>query len=83
MKINPTDLFDKSSLALNILGKMADDVAYLRKKTERLSETYHLLIHYIHEGRITDTDYIDAAQAWLNHSNLEPAEIIAKVLDED
>lgn len=38
-------------------------------------------VRLIQDGRITDTEDIDCAIAWLNHSNLEVWEIVNKVLE--
>jgi hypothetical protein len=83
MKMNPTDLFDASSLTTNKLKRLEDEYRRLYARAKRIADTNHLLIYYIQQGRITDTDDIDAAEAWLNHSDLEPEDILAKVLGED
>ena len=81
MKINKEDTTYSNSMAFKLLQEMTDYSRYLRQKAERMEELNCLAVMYIHEGIITDTEQIDCARAWFNHSDLEPYEIFKKVLE--
>lgn len=82
MKIEKMDLFDSKSLATTLLNQMRDKRDALRKEADRINEVYSMLINRIAYGDITDTNDIDAAIAWINHSNLNPIEIIDIIIKE-
>ena len=83
MKIDRMDIFNNSTLAFNMLKAMSNEAKTIQARANRIMDTNQLLIHYIQEGKITDSADIDCAQAWLNHSDLTPEEILCKVLGED
>ena len=80
MKISYNDLMDKRSLPCKILGHLDAERKVLEKRAERIRKLDTALVNLIQDGRITDTEEINCAIAWLNHSNLEVWEIVNKVL---
>lgn len=82
MKISYNDLMDKTSLVVKMLNRLDAERKVLEKRAERIRKLDNALVNLIQDGRITDTQDIDCAIAWLNHSNLEVWEIVNKVLSE-
>lgn len=82
MKIKKDDTTYSNSVAFKLLQEMTDYSRYLQKKAKRMDELNRLIVIYIHEGRIVDTQQIDCARAWFEHSDLEPYEIINKILED-
>ena len=82
MKISYDDLTDKRSLPCKILARLDAERQVLEKRAERIRKLDIALVNLIQDGRITDTEDIDCAIAWLDHSNLEVWEIVNKVLGE-
>ena len=82
MKISYNDLMDKRSLPCKILGQLNAERKALEKRAERIRKLDIALVNLIQDGRITDTEEINCAIAWLNNSNLEIWEIVNKVLGE-
>jgi len=80
MKISQQDLDDRSSLTSLLLKQLAEHADNLFAQAHRTSQLYNYLIQAILDGRITDSDDIAAAVAWLNHSKLSAEEIITKLL---
>ena len=80
MKINKEDTTYSNSMTFKLLQEMTDYSHYLRQKAERMDELNRLIVTYIHDGRITDTRQIDCARSWFEHSDLDPCEILEKVL---
>lgn len=83
MKIDKNDLTNTSSLIFTLLQQISDKADHFREKAIRLDRLNCALIHYIHEDKITDTEQIDAATAWENHSDLSVEEIIKNILEND
>ena len=83
MKIEKYDLHDKNSLPSKQLQELSDYANYLRAKEQKIEALVNLISHYIREGKITDTQQIDAARAWFEHSNLCVSEIIDKIMEEE
>ena len=83
MKIERNDLADCSSLTFNLLRQIDEKANAFREKAIRLDQLNCALIHYIHENKITDTEQIDAATAWENHSNLSIEEIMKIIIEND
>ena len=81
MKINKEDTTYSNSMAFKLLQEMTDYSRYLRQKAERMDDLNRMIVNYIHAGLITDTQQIDCARSWFEHSNLEPYEILEKVLE--
>lgn len=79
MKIEKMDLFDSTSLTTILLNQIRDKRDALRKEADRINEVYNMLINQIARGDITNTEDIDAAISWINHSNLTPIEIITVI----
>lgn len=82
MKISYNDLTNKNSLPVQMLKKLDAERKVLEKRAERMRKLNIALVNLIQDGRITDTEDIDCAIAWLNHSNLEVWEIVNEVLSE-
>ena len=82
MKISYNDLMDKNSLPVKMLAQLDAERKILEKRAERIRKLDIALVNLIQDGRITDTEEINCAIAWLNHSNLEVWEIVNKVLSE-
>ena len=82
MKISYNDLMDKNSLPVKMLAQLDAERKILEKRAERIRKLDIALVNLILDGRITDTEEINCAIAWLNHSNLEVWEIVNKVLSE-
>lgn len=82
MRIKRTDLLISNSLTTSLLKQLRDKRDSLRAEADRINETYNMLINRIGHGDITDTNDIDAAISWINHSNLSPTEIIDIIIDE-
>lgn len=82
MKISYNDLTNKNSLPVQMLEKLDAERKILEKRVERMRKLNIALVNLIQDGRITDTEDIDCAIAWLNHSNLEVWEIVNEVLSE-
>lgn len=83
MKITSMDICDCSTYPFQLLQTLTERAQYLQKQAERVKELNHYLIHNILESRITDTDEINAAISWLNHSVLTPDEIMEKILQKN
>lgn len=79
MKISYNDLMNSNTVAFNMLQKLEDERKMLEKRADRLYKMGIALTSLIQEGRITDTEEINCAIAWLNHSDLEVCEIINKI----
>ena len=82
MKFSYNDLMDKRSLPCKILSQLDAERKMLETRAERIRQLNIALVNLIQDGRITDTEEINCAIAWLNHSNLEVWEIVNKVLSE-
>jgi len=82
MKLTYNDLSDTRTVPFKMLEKLDAERKVLEKRAERIRELNIALVRLIQDGRITDTEDIDCAIAWLNHSNLEVWEIVNKVLEE-
>lgn len=82
MKINYNDLTNSNSLVVKMLQQLEDERKKLEKRADRIWKLDCALTNLIQDGRITDTKDIDCAMAWLNHSDLEPYEIVNKILGE-
>lgn len=82
MKISYNDLMDKTSLVVKMLNQLDAERKVLEKRAERIRKLNNALVNLIQDERITDTQDIDCAIAWLNRSNLEVWEIVNKVLSE-
>ena len=82
MKISYDDLMNKNSLPFKMLEQLETERKMLEKRADRLRQLDNALVQLIQDGRITDTEQMDAVIAWLNYSNLEVWEIINKILDE-
>lgn len=80
MKIEKDDTITCTSLTFKLLQQMTCRAHDLRLQAERIDDLNFVLINYINAGVITDTEQIDAAWAWFNHSNLDTDEILKKVL---
>lgn len=83
MKIEKYDLHDKNSLSSKQLQELSDYANYLRVREQKIEALVHLISHYIRIGKITDTQQIDEARAWFEHSNLSVTEIIDKIMEEE
>ena len=82
MKFAYMDICDCTTLPFKQLQTLTDRENYLQKQADRVRELNRYLVSFIQEGRITDTDEIDAAIAWLNHSTLSAGEIMKKIRGE-
>ena len=82
MKISYGDLTNINSLPFKMLEGLDAERKILEKRAERMRKLNIALVSLIQDGRITDTEDIDCAIAWLNHSNLEVWEIVNKILSE-
>jgi hypothetical protein len=82
MKIKKDDTITCSSLTFKLLQQMTDRARDLRLQAERIDDLNHMLVSYIHSGIITDTEQINAACAWCEHSDLEAYDILEKVLED-
>lgn len=82
MKISYNDLMDRTSPIVKMLEQLDSERKELEKRAERIRKLDAALVSLIQDGRITDTQEINCAIAWLNHSNLEAWEIVNKVLSE-
>ena len=83
MKIQKDDIYCSDSLTVVLLNKLQEEENRLRSKANRIEQLNCALTAYIEEGKITDTNEVSSAIAWLYHSNLSPIEIIEKVLDKE
>ena len=81
MKVTYDDLMDNRTVPFKMLEKLDAERKILEKRAERIWKLDVALVRLIKDGRITDTEEIDCAIAWLNHSNLEVWEIVNKVLE--
>jgi hypothetical protein len=81
MKLTYDDLTDPRTVPFKTLEKLDAERKVLEKRAEKIRKLNIALVRLIQEGRITDTEDIDCAIAWLNHSNLEVWEIVNKVLE--
>ena len=81
MKINKDDTTCSDSMAFKLLQEMTNYSRCLRQKAERMDVLNRMIVNYIHAGIITDTRQIDCARSWFKHSDLEPYEILEKVLE--
>ena len=82
MKIDKMDICDTSTLAFKLLQQMTDVANEIEKKAKRLHELNRCLVYNIQNGYINDTDDILCAQAWYEHSNLDPSDIMRIVRGE-
>ncbi len=82
MKFTYMDLCNCTTLPFKQLQTLTDRANYLQKQADRVRDLDRYLVCWIQEGRITDTDDIDAAISWLNHSTLSAGEIIKKICGE-
>lgn len=81
MKIQKDDLYSDDSLTVALLNQLQEEENRLRSQANRIEQLNWALTTYVEEGKITDTNEVSSAIAWLYHSNLSPIEIIEKVLD--
>jgi len=82
MKISYNDLMNKNSLPVKMLEHLDAERKALERRAERIRKLDNALVNLIQDGRITDTEDIGCAIAWLNHSDLEVWEIVNKILSE-
>lgn len=82
MKIQKDDLYSRNSLTVALLKQLEEEEERLRSQADRIRNLDIALTVYIQEGKITDTDEINCAISWFNHSNLSPIEILDKVLED-
>lgn len=80
MKISKVDLFDNNSLVSKQLQQLIDHSSSLRNEADRIDRLEYLIDINIGEGKITDSEQVDTAMAWLEHSQLSPYEIIDKII---
>lgn len=84
MKMQKDDLYSRSSMmTVALLNQLEEEERRIRARANRLWSLDDALTAYIQEGKITDTDEINCAISWFNHSNLSPVEILDKVLDKE
>lgn len=81
MKIKKDDTITCTSLTFKLLQQMTDRARNLRQQAERIDDLNRMLVSYIHLGIITDTEQINAAYAWYEHSDLEAYDILENVLE--
>ncbi len=81
MKIEKDATITCTSLTYKLLKQMTDRARNLRQQAERMEDLNRMLVNYIHAGIITDTEQIDAACAWCEHSDLEAYDILENVLE--
>ena len=83
MKIEKCDLRNENSLPSKQLQELSNYANYLRVRAQKIETLAYMINHYIKEGKITDTQQIDAARAWFEHSNLSVSEIMEKIMEEE
>lgn len=82
MIIKKDDLYCSNSLTVTILNQLEKDRKQLEKQASRIWQLDIGLVAYIQEGKITDTNDIDLAISYLNHTDLEPIEILHIITEE-
>jgi len=83
MQIQKDDIYCSNSLTMALLDQLREERNRLRSQANRIEQLNLILTTYIRKGKITDTNEVSSAIAWLYHSNLSPIEIIEKVLDKE
>lgn len=83
MKIEKYDLHNENSLPSKQLQELSNYANYLRVRAQKIETLAYMINHYIKEGKITDTQQIDTARAWFEHSNLSVNEIMEKIMEEE
>lgn len=83
MKIEKYDLRNENSLPSKQLQELSDYANYLRVRAQKIETLAYMINHYTKEGKITDTQQIDEARAWFEHSNLSVSEIMEKIMEEE
>lgn len=81
MKINQNDICYNNTLTYLLLSEMSAKAEAFRKEAERWQKVNEYVVLAIQEGYITDTEAINNAIAWLNHSSLTPVEILEKITE--
>lgn len=81
MKITYGDLTDSSMLVANQLQALIKEAEKLEAQVKRIRSLNHVLIYLIQCKKITDTEDIDCAVAWLKHSDLSVKEIMDNIID--
>lgn len=81
MKINQNDICYNDTLTYRLLSEISAKADALRKESERWNKVGEYVVLAINEGKITDTEALDNAIAWLNHSSLTPVEIFEKITE--
>ena len=79
MKFTHKDLTDPCTLVFKMMEKLTHEAEVLEKRAKRIRQLDRSLTYLIQCGKITDTEDIDCAIAWLNHSDLSTSEIIDKI----
>ncbi|MBQ2175265.1 MAG: hypothetical protein II453_09430 [Alphaproteobacteria bacterium] len=79
MKINQNDICYNDTLTYKLLSEMFTKAEVFRKEAERWQKMNEYAVLAIQEGKITDTESLRIAIAWLNYSSLTPVEILEKV----
>ena len=74
------DLTNPRTLIFKKMEQLTNEAERLEEHAKRIRQLDRSLTYLIQCGRITDTEDIDCAIAWLNHSNLTATEIINKVI---
>ena len=83
MKIEKYDLHNENSLPSKQLQELSNYAYYLRVKEQKIETLIYMINHYIRTGKITDTQQIDEARAWFEHSNLSVSKIMEKIMEEE
>ena len=81
MKITYDDLTDTRTAPFEMLTQMDKEAERLERQAQKIRKLNCAIVRLIQDGRITDTKDIECAITWLYHSNLEPWEIVNKVLE--
>lgn len=81
MKFTYNDLTDSSTLVFKQLQKLTEKAERLEAQAKRIRRLDCNLTYLIQYGKITDTEDIDCAIAWLEHSDLSVEDIISKIGD--
>jgi hypothetical protein len=79
MKIQKDDLYDNGSLITRQIKEFDVEIQALTNRVERMRNLQHLIINGVREGLIVDTNTVDLAMSWLNHSQLSADEIMQKL----
>ena len=87
MKIKYEDLYDNKTLAYQKMKELKDISEYYKEQAQRADVLHSLLVEYISQGKITESEVLDDAISFYTFTDWSSEaimyEIYGRLVDED